>query len=98
MNKIDSVTTDAFKSASMSTNISAADKPAFQQMKQGQVDQAISTFNEVKIEEAKPVEDVTFEIKGQEEMPVVMDNHFEGTATRKEGESLVQNSVKSTYG
>ena len=98
MNKIESVTSDAFKSASMSTNITAADKPAFQQMKQGQVDQAISTFNEVKVEQATPVEDVTFEIKGEEEMPVVMDNHFEGSQTRKEGESLVQNSVNSTYG
>lgn len=97
MNKIEMSSTDAFKSASMSTNMSAADKPAFQQMKQEQV-QAISTFNEVKVEQAKPVEEVTFEIKGEEEMPVVMDNHFEGSATRKEGESLVQNSVNSTYG
>lgn len=97
MNKIEMNSTDAFKSASMNTNMSAAAKPAIQQMKQEQV-QAISTFNEVKVEQAKPVEDVTFEIKGEEEMPVVMDNHFEGSATRKEGESLVQNSVNSTYG
>jgi len=31
-------------------------------------------------------------------MPVVIDNHFESAATRKEGESLVQNSVNSTVG
>jgi hypothetical protein len=31
-------------------------------------------------------------------MPVVMDNHFESNATRNEGESLVKNSVNSTYG
>ena len=98
MNKIEPITSDAFKSASMNTTMSAADKPAFQQMKQVQVDQAISTFNEVKVEQANPVEEVTFEIKGEEEMPVVMENHFEGSQTRKEGESLVQNSVNSTYG
>ena len=67
-------------------------------MKKEQVDQAISSFSEAKIEAAVPVEDVTFEVKGEEEMPVVMENHFEGSATRKEGESLVQNSVNSTYG
>lgn len=68
------------------------------QMKQEQVNQAISTFSENKIEEAKPVESVSFEVKGEEDMPVVMENHFEGAQTRKEGESLVQNSVNSTYG
>jgi hypothetical protein len=31
-------------------------------------------------------------------MPVVMENHFEGSQTRKEGESLVRNSVMNTYG
>lgn len=82
----------------MNTTMNLADKPAPLQMKQEQVDQAISTFNEAKIEEAKPVEEVTFEVQGAEEMPVVVENHFEGTQTRKEGESLVQNSVNSTYG
>ena len=45
--------------------------------------------------EAEPV---SFEISKAEEMPVVMENHFESSATRKEGESLVKNSVNSTYG
>ena len=98
MMKMEQTNMDAFKSASMSTNMNLADKPALQQMKKEQVDQAIHTFNEAKIEEAKPVEEVTFEVKGAEEMPVVVDNHFEGVQTRKEGESLVQNSVNSTYG
>ena len=89
---------EVFKSASIQTNMSAADKPALQQMKQLQVDQAMSSIIENKIESAVPVEEVTFEVKGAEEMPVVMDNHFEGTATRKAGESLIQNSVNSTYG
>jgi hypothetical protein len=98
MMKMEQNNMDAFKSASMSTNMSLADKPAVLNMKKEQVDQAISTFNEAQIEEAKPVEEVTFEVKGAEEMPVVVDNHFEGSQTRKEGESLVQNSVNSTYG
>lgn len=80
---------DAFKSASISTNMNLADKPIVQQIKQEQVDQAISSFNETTIEQAPKVEDVTFEVKGAEEMPVVMENHFEGSQTRKEGESLV---------
>lgn len=62
------------------------------------MNQAISSFAENKIDASAPVEEVTFEVKGEEEMPVVMENHFEGAQTRKEGESLVQNSVKSTYG
>jgi len=66
-------------------------------MKQEQVNQAISSFSEKKIEE-QPVETVAFEIKGEEEAPIVLENHFEGSQTRKEGESLVQNSVNSTYG
>ena len=41
---------EVFKSASMQTNMSAADKPALQQMKQLQVDQAMSSFAENKIE------------------------------------------------
>merc|ERR1712086_107433 len=45
-----------------------------------------------------PAEEVTFEVSNAEEMPVVMENHFESSATRKEGESLIQNSVNSTYG
>jgi len=98
MMKMEQTNVEAFKSASMNTNMSLADKPAFQQMKKEHVDQAISTFTEAKIEEAKPVEEVTFEVKGAEEMPIVVDNHFEGAQTRKEGESLVQNSVNSTYG
>lgn len=88
---------DAFKSASMNTNMNLVEKPALQ-MKKEQLETVTYKFDEAKIEEAKPVEDVTFEVKGAEEMPVVMDNHFEGTQTRKEGESLVQNSVNSTYG
>ena len=60
--------------------------------------EVIATPIEEEIVEAVPVEEVTFEVKGAEEMPVVMDNHFEGTATRKAGESLIQNSVNSTYG
>lgn len=98
MMKMEQTNISAFKSASMNTTMNLADKPAPMQMKQEQVDQAISTFNEAKIEEAKPVEEVTFEVQGAEEMPVVVENHFEGTQTRKEGESLVQNSVNSTYG
>jgi len=45
-----------------------------------------------------PSEEVSFEVKNAEEMPVVIDNHFESAATRKEGETLVQNSVNNTYG
>merc|ERR1712086_944968 len=45
-----------------------------------------------------PAEEVNFEVSNAEEMPVVMENHFESSATRKEGESLIQNSVNSTYG
>lgn len=41
---------EAFKSASMSTNMNLADKPAVQQMKKEQVDKAIYAFNEAKIE------------------------------------------------
>jgi hypothetical protein len=47
---------------------------------------------------AVPAKEVSFEISNAEDMPVVMDNHFESSATRKEGESLIQNSVNSTYG
>jgi len=93
--KMEQQNMEVFKSASMGTNMSAADKPALQQMKQNQVD--LARFAETKVYSA-PVEEVTFEVKGAEEMPVVMDNHFEGTATRKAGESLIQNSVNSTYG
>lgn len=45
-----------------------------------------------------PSEEVAFEVKNAEEMPVVMENHFESSETRKAGESLVQNSVNNTYG
>merc|ERR1719163_1620838 len=89
---------DAFKSASMNTNMSAANKNVPQPMKQEQVNQAMSSFSDKQIQETKPIETVAFEIQGDEEGPVVMENHFEGTETRKEGESLVQNSVRSTYG
>ena len=97
MRQMEQTSMDAFKSASMSTNMSFVEKPALQ-MKKEQLETVTYNFGEAKIEEAKPVEEVTFEVKGAEEMPVVMDNHFEGAQTRKEGESLVQNSVNSTYG
>lgn len=53
---------------------------------------------EYKNETVVPAEEVSFEINKAEEMPVVMEDHFESSATRKEGESLVKNSVNSTYG
>ena len=60
--------------------------------------QAKSSSVEYKNNTVVPAEEVTFEVSNAEEMPVVVENHFEGTQTRKEGESLVQNSVNSTYG
>lgn len=89
---------DSFKSASMQTNMNASSLDYAQPNLKPVVDPAISKMATNKIEAAPQIEDVTFEVKGAEEMPAAYENHFEGSQTRKEGESLVRNSVMSTYG
>jgi len=87
---------DSFKQASMNTQIQSSSVAG--PISEAQIMQAKSSSVEYKNNTVVPAEEVSFEISNAEEMPVVMENHFESSATRKEGESLIQNSVNSTYG
>jgi len=87
---------DSFKQASMNTQVQPSSVVG--PISEAQIMQAKSSAVEYKNSTVAPAEEVSFEISNAEEMPVVMENHFESSATRKEGESLIQNSVNSTYG
>jgi len=87
---------DSFKQASINTQVQSSSIAG--PISEAQIMQAKSSAVEYKNNTVVSAEEVSFEISNAEEMPVVMENHFESSATRKEGESLIQNSVNSTYG